>query len=133
VGLHPAPPADLPHALDFAEADIEDLDERAAATHALLGGALPRASAEEDRLFKLLRRAYIEARYSQSYRITVAELDVPRERVAELARRVRQASVEKLGTFAEPEAVSAAAAGAPRAGRGSSAGHGAARSTPAPS
>ena len=38
--------------------------------HEALQGALPRTEGEDARLFDLLKRAYIEARYSKSYHIT---------------------------------------------------------------
>jgi HEPN domain-containing protein len=85
--------------------DIELLANQTAPLHAALAGALPRAEGEDKRLFDLLRRAYIEARYSKSYRVTSEELGVLRERVLDLAVRVRQACAEKLASFCGPDAV----------------------------
>jgi hypothetical protein len=48
---------------------------------------------------------YIEARYSKSYRITLDELRILRERVHDLAVRVRLACAEKLASFCGPEQV----------------------------
>jgi predicted nucleotidyltransferase/HEPN domain-containing protein len=79
--------------------DLEKLANQTAPLHPALEGALARTEPEDERLFDLLRRAYIEARYSKSYRITADELRILRERVRDLAIRVRQACEEKLGSF----------------------------------
>jgi flagellar biosynthesis/type III secretory pathway protein FliH len=52
-----------------------------------------------------LKRAYIEARYSKSYRVTDEELAALRERVLHLGARVREACAEKLVSYCGPEAV----------------------------
>ena len=85
--------------------NIEELANQAAALHSPLEGALPRTDQEDKRLFDLLKRAYIEARYSKSYSITAGELLVLRERVLDLAARVRRACAEKLASFCGPEQV----------------------------
>jgi predicted nucleotidyltransferase/HEPN domain-containing protein len=85
--------------------ELEKLANQAAPLHPALEGALPRAEPEDERLFDLLRRAYIEARYSKSYRITADELRILRERVRDLAVRVRQACEEKLASFCGPSQV----------------------------
>ena len=60
---------------------------------------------KDDRLFKLLKRAYIEARYSKSYRVTDEELAALRERVLDLGARVREACSEKLASYCGTEAM----------------------------
>src|SRR5690349_6647061 len=85
--------------------NIEELANQAAALHPALEGALPRTEQEDKRLFDLLKRAYIEARYSKSYSITGGELLVLRERVLDLAARVRRACAEKLASFCGLEQV----------------------------
>jgi HEPN domain-containing protein/predicted nucleotidyltransferase len=85
--------------------DIEALAKQTAPLHPELAGALPRVEDEDERLFGLLKRAYIEARYSKSYQVTAAELAVLRERVRDLAVRVRAACADKLATFCGAEAV----------------------------
>jgi len=87
--------------------NIEELAKEAAPLHPCLGGALPRTEDEDKRLFDLLKRGYIDARYSKSYRITLDELRILRERVLDLAVRVRQACAEKLASFCGAEAVGA--------------------------
>ncbi len=86
--------------------DIEELADTAAPLHGALAGAMPRAEGEDERLFDLLKRAYIEARYSKTYRITIDELTVLREQVRDLAQRTRTACIDRLSTILGPEAVS---------------------------
>jgi predicted nucleotidyltransferase/HEPN domain-containing protein len=85
--------------------DIELLANQTAPLHPTLEGALPRAAEEDERLFKLLKRAYIDARYSKSYSVTSDELSILSERVLDLGSRVRAACEEKLATFCGAEAV----------------------------
>jgi uncharacterized protein len=85
--------------------DLNALGQKAAEQHPLLVEALPKTEPEDERLFTLLRKAYIEARYNKAYRITLDELSSLQARVLELARRVREASLEKLASFGGPGAV----------------------------
>lgn len=85
--------------------DLALLAAQTAPLHEALAGALPRSEPEDERLFDLLKRAYIEARYSLSYHVTAEELTVLRERVLDLARRVRHACLSKLMTISETGAI----------------------------
>jgi hypothetical protein len=67
--------------------------------HPALSDALLRTEPEDERLFELLKRAYIDARYSKSYRITPDEFSILRDRVLDLAQRVRRACAEKLAAI----------------------------------
>jgi predicted nucleotidyltransferase/HEPN domain-containing protein len=87
--------------------NLVDLAAKTAPLHPALEGALPRALPEDEHLFDLLKRAYIEARYSMKYRATPEDLVGMRERVLDLGRRVRAACAEKLASFCGPEAVGA--------------------------
>ncbi|WP_459874186.1 HEPN domain-containing protein, partial [Endothiovibrio diazotrophicus] len=53
--------------------NIAKLAEMGAELHEALVGALPREEEADKALFDLLKRAYIEARYSKSYRISEEE------------------------------------------------------------
>jgi HEPN domain-containing protein len=86
--------------------DIERLADETAPMHEALKAAMPRSEPDDEQRFNLLKRAYIEARYSKSYRITLEELSVLREHISDLAKRVRKACKEKLATFLGQEAVS---------------------------
>ncbi|HLM74141.1 MAG TPA: HEPN domain-containing protein [Polyangiaceae bacterium] len=85
--------------------DLKKLADQTEPLHPALAGAFPRTDPEDERLFKLLKRAYIEARYSKSYRVTNEELAALRERVLHLGARVREACAEKLVSYCGPEAV----------------------------
>jgi hypothetical protein len=63
------------------------------------------ALAEDLGLFDLLKRAYIEARYSPGYRITQDELRALQDRVLDLARRVREACADQQTAIGGGEAV----------------------------
>jgi predicted nucleotidyltransferase/HEPN domain-containing protein len=80
--------------------DLEALSKLVAPLHPGLAEPFPRATEEDDRLFKLLKRAYIESRYKKSYRITAEELAALGARVQDLARRVEQACRETIKSFA---------------------------------
>jgi predicted nucleotidyltransferase/HEPN domain-containing protein len=88
--------------------DIEVLGRFSGEQHALLQDALPKTEPEDKRLFDLLKKAYIDARYAMSYRITMEELRVLQERVLVLGDRVRAACLEKIATFCGADAVSRA-------------------------
>jgi HEPN domain-containing protein len=87
--------------------DLEKLGSLAAEQHPLFVEAFPKTEPEDKRLFDLLKKAYIEARYSGSYKITQEELTTLQVRVVELAERVRAACLEKLASFCGAEAVQA--------------------------
>jgi HEPN domain-containing protein len=85
--------------------DIEALAKQTAPLHAALEDALPRTDPENQRLFGLLKRAYIEARYSKSYSITAEELAILRRSVLDLAVRVRLACTVGLSAILGADAV----------------------------
>jgi predicted nucleotidyltransferase/HEPN domain-containing protein len=76
--------------------DLEELDCGVAALHPDLPRAMPRTEPEDKRLFDLLKRAYIDARYVKSYRISNEELAALGERVRGLADIVERVCREKL-------------------------------------
>ena len=76
--------------------DLLELAEKTASLHPALEGALPRTAPEDEHIFSLLRRAYVEARYSMDYQVTDEELVIMRERVLDLARRSLKASAVRL-------------------------------------
>ncbi len=85
--------------------DIELLGVQAGEQNALLGDVLPKTDPNDRRLFDLLKKAYIDARYSMSYRITAEELAELQKRVLVLAERVRSACLEKIATFCGADAM----------------------------
>jgi uncharacterized protein len=80
--------------------DLDALGKLVSPLHALLAEPFARGTEEDERLFDLLRRAYIEARYKKSYRITAEELAMLGARVRDLAGRVERACKEKIESFA---------------------------------
>ena len=85
--------------------DIELLGAQAGEQHALLVDVLPKTEPDDKHLFDLLKKAYIDARYSMSYRITAEELAELQKRVLVLAGRVRSACLEKIATFCGTDAM----------------------------
>jgi HEPN domain-containing protein len=82
--------------------DLAELAKLVAPLHPLLAEPFPRASEDDERLFKVLKRAYIEARYKRSYRVTVDELTTLGERVRDLAARVERACREGIASVGPP-------------------------------
>jgi predicted nucleotidyltransferase/HEPN domain-containing protein len=76
--------------------NIEDLGKRAGDLHPALRNAFPRSTPEEDRLFKLLKRAYVDARYDPKFAITREELEVIAVHVRELRSRVEMVCRERI-------------------------------------
>lgn len=85
--------------------DIEELGNLAGGEHALLFEVLPKTTPEDKHLFGLLKKAYIDARYTESYRITAEELHTLQARVLMLGERVRAACIEKIESFCGAEAM----------------------------
>jgi predicted nucleotidyltransferase/HEPN domain-containing protein len=77
------------HKLNFLRSQCEQLAPT-------LAVAWPRATRFEQRCFELLRRAYVDARYSPHYAITPEELQWLGERIAVLQDLVRQACEARL-------------------------------------
>jgi HEPN domain-containing protein/predicted nucleotidyltransferase len=75
---------------------LDELVKLVSPLHPLLAEPFPMATEEDEHLFNLLRRAYIEARYSKSYRITAEQLAALGERVKDLAGRVERACRERI-------------------------------------
>lgn len=80
--------------------DLESLSQMVSPLHPLLAEPFPMATPEDERLFKLLRKAYIDARYKKNYRITAEELGTLGERVKDLSVRVEQACREQIASIA---------------------------------
>lgn len=81
------------HKVNFLRSQAEQMDAR-------LIEAWPRATKAEQRCFELLRRAYVDARYSPHYKISAEELAWLGERVTVLQGLVRQVCEERLAVLA---------------------------------
>lgn len=81
------------HKLNFLRAQAERVAPE-------LISAWPRGTRFEKRTWELLRRAYVEARFSKHYAITPEELAWLAERIADLQSRVDRSCREYLATIA---------------------------------
>jgi len=72
----------------------EDLEPR-------LKAVWPRDSKFDRRCFELLREAYVKARYSRHYSISVSELEWLGERIDQLQKLVRVACIERIDELAK--------------------------------
>ena len=79
--------------------NLEKLVKLAAGLHPDLRAMLPRELSEDKRLFELLKKAYVDARYNTNYRITAEELAALGPRVRELGDVVEQVCQEKIATL----------------------------------
>jgi hypothetical protein len=59
----------------------------------------PRATKEQDERFKLLKKAYIDARYKKDYKITKKQLEYLAKRVKILQRLTKKICVTKIESF----------------------------------
>jgi len=82
------------HNLNQLRQLTEDIEPR-------LKAVWPRDTKFERRCYELLREAYVKARYSREYRITVEQLGWLSDRVELLQRIVREVSEERIATLAE--------------------------------
>ncbi|WP_367575997.1 HEPN domain-containing protein [Phenylobacterium montanum] len=80
------------HRLNFLRSQAEQLDSR-------LATVWPRATRSDQRCFELLRRAYVDARYSPQYKITPEELAWLGERVSTLKDVVNVVCTDKLAAL----------------------------------
>ena len=60
----------------------------------------PRATPEEERLFELLKKAYIDARYNPKYKITKRELEYLAARVKKLQKLTKAICKERIESYA---------------------------------
>jgi uncharacterized protein len=77
--------------------NIEKLGKQAADLHSAFRDIFPRETEEDNRLFDLLKKAYVDARYSKKYRITGEELRSLAKRVQVLRERTEMVCGERVG------------------------------------
>lgn len=78
------------------EHDLEKLLRQASGIEPCYAGLFPCDSDVEKRLFDLLRRAYVDARYSKNYRIDGNELDELASRIGELRKISESLCLRKI-------------------------------------
>jgi len=81
--------------------NLEDLGKNVASYETEFLKIFPRTTKEQDRLFLLLQKAYIEARYDEEYRITKKELEYLAARVKKLHTLTRKVCKNKIESFTE--------------------------------
>jgi uncharacterized protein len=85
--------------------NLETLGKRCTDLHPALRGVFPQNTPEETRLFKLLKAAYVDARYKTSYTVSKQELEIMAGWVRELSARVQRVCrehIEELGREVGP-------------------------------
>jgi HEPN domain-containing protein/predicted nucleotidyltransferase len=79
--------------------DIEILGSQVIKQHAEFATIFPMTTEEEKRLFVLLKKAYIDARYNKNYKIEMAELEYLGSRVALLRDLTERVCRERIAGF----------------------------------
>ncbi len=79
--------------------DIEKLAQRVTSIDPRFLSVFPKGSEEEKECFKLLRKAYVDARYKPSYVITKEQLSWLLDRVNQLKKLTDNLCKEKIGSF----------------------------------
>ncbi len=79
--------------------DIEKLDRQACKLDYRFKTIFHQENAEEERLFQLLKKAYIESRYKLDYKVTQEDLEYLSERVKKLHDLTGLACKEKIESF----------------------------------
>ncbi len=79
--------------------DLEKLGKQVNALEPAFLKVIPNSTPEEKRLFDLLKKAYIDARYKKGYKITKKELEYLGDKVKKLERLTRKKCKEKIESF----------------------------------
>jgi len=79
--------------------DIQRLGRKAVGYNPEFAKAFPRETEQERKLFDLLKKAYIDARYKPDYRITKKQLEYLAKRVKILQRLTKKICTEKIKSF----------------------------------
>jgi len=79
--------------------NIEKLGRQASGCDTAFLRVFPRATKEQDERFKLLKKAYIDARYKKDYKITKKQLEYLAKRVKLLQRLTKKICVAKIKSF----------------------------------
>ena len=83
----------------FRTHDIERLGRKAISYNADFADVFPRDTNEQRIAFNLLRRAYVDARYKDSYEITKEQLEYLAERVRVLQKLTKRICSEKIENY----------------------------------
>jgi len=83
--------------------DLEKLHKRIISFTPIIYSIFPRNTDEEKRLFELLRKAYVDARYKKTYKITREELQELGQRVERLKDLTESICQKAIESFSEAE------------------------------
>jgi len=83
----------------FRTHDLERLGRKAVSYNAEFAKVFPRDTEQERKLFNLLKKAYIDARYKPEYRITKKQLEYLAMCVRKLQRLTKKICKEKIESF----------------------------------
>jgi len=83
----------------FRTHDIQRLGIKAVSYNVDFAKVFPRETNEQRKLFNLLKKAYVDARYKPSYRITKKQLEYLAKRVKILQRLTKKICKEKIESF----------------------------------
>jgi HEPN domain-containing protein/predicted nucleotidyltransferase len=83
--------------------DLEKLDHKAQALSKEFRNIFPKSTQKEKDLFDLLKRAYVDARYDMSYKITREELEYLAERVKLLQQTTEEVCKAKIKSFSSQD------------------------------
>ena len=83
--------------------DIEDLGQQAGKLHPAFLAVFPTKTEEEKQLFELLKKSYIDARYTKNFKIEKKELEYLAGRVIKLQKLTREICKEKIKSFTAHE------------------------------
>jgi len=79
--------------------NIETLGRRVSGCDTAFLKVFPRATKQQDERFKLLKKAYIDARYKKDYKITKKQLEYLAKRVKLLQKLTKKICKEKIESF----------------------------------
>ena len=79
--------------------DLEILDRKAVGYNSEFAMVFPQDTDEQKKMFDLLRRAYIDARYKKDYKITKKQLEYLAKRVKLLQRLTKKICAAKIESF----------------------------------
>jgi len=83
----------------FRTHDLERLNRKAISYDPNFATAFPRDTEEQKKLFTLLRKAYIDARYKETYKITKTQLKKLATKVQKLQTLTEKICAEKIKSF----------------------------------
>jgi len=83
----------------FRTHDLRLLGVKAVSYNPEFAGVFPRETADQRKAYTLLRKAYIDARYKKSYKITKKQLEYLAKRVKLLQRLTKKLCKEKIESF----------------------------------